>query len=78
MAERYQTSRPTVRRAVAVLTAEGLVIMEQGRGTFVRPKPHVRLLVTGANYRKHRSAGLPGFNAQVNEQGSSRDNACWR
>lgn len=69
LAQRYQTSRPTVRRAVAVLKAEGLVITEQGRGAFVRPAPHVRLVVTGANYRLHRRAGLPGFNAQVSEQG---------
>jgi len=69
LAQQYQTSRPTVRRAVAVLKAEGLVITEQGRGTFVRPVPHVQLVVTGANYRRHRSAGLPGFNAQVSEQG---------
>jgi GntR family transcriptional regulator len=69
LAQQYQTSRPTVRRAVAVLKAEGLVITEQGRGAFVRPAPHVRLVVTGANYRRHRSAGLPGFNAQVGEQG---------
>lgn len=62
-------SRPTVRRAVALLKAEGLVITEQGRGAFVRPQPHVLLLVTGGNYRRHRSAGLPGFNAQVAEQG---------
>lgn len=68
LAEQYQTSRPTVRRAVAVLKAEGLVITEQGRGAFVRPKPEVRLVVTGANYRRHRSEGLPGFNAQVIEQ----------
>ncbi|MGB6161196.1 MAG: GntR family transcriptional regulator [Pseudonocardiaceae bacterium] len=69
LVQQYQTSRPTVRRAVAVLKAEGLVITEQGRGAFVRPMPHVRLLVTGANYRRHRSAGVAGFNAQVTEQG---------
>ncbi|MGH3833365.1 MAG: GntR family transcriptional regulator [Pseudonocardiaceae bacterium] len=67
LAQRYQTSRPTVRRAVAVLKAEGLVVTEQGRGTFVRPAPRVRLVVTGANYRRHRGAGVPGFNAQVTE-----------
>ena len=38
-------------------------------GAFVRPKPHVRLLVTGASFRKHRALGLPGFNAQALEQG---------
>jgi len=45
------------------------VVTEQGRGAFVRPRPHVRLLLTGASYRKHRDAGLTGFNAQVIEQG---------
>jgi GntR family transcriptional regulator len=29
----------------------------------------VQILVTGANYRRHRAAGLPGFNAQALEQG---------
>jgi GntR family transcriptional regulator len=71
LAEEYSTSRPTVRRAVALLKAEGLVVTEQGRGSFVRPTPHVRLLLTGANYRRHRDAGLTGFNAQVLEQGQT-------
>jgi GntR family transcriptional regulator len=69
LAEEYRTSRPTVRRALAVLKAEGLIVTEQGRGAFVRPSPHVRLLVSGANHRRHRAAGLPGFNAQAFEQG---------
>jgi GntR family transcriptional regulator len=71
LADRYGTSRPTVRRAVARLKAEGLVVTSQGRGAFVRPKPHVRLLITGSNYRKHRGLGLPGFNAQALEQGQA-------
>src|SRR5215470_2843769 len=69
LAAQYRTSRPTVRRALAVLKAEGLLSSEQGRGAFVRPTPHVRLLVTGASFRKHRALGLPGFNAQALEQG---------
>lgn len=71
LAQAYDTSRPTVRRAIARLKAEGLVVTEQGRGAFVRPKPHVRLRLSGASYRKHRGLGLPGFNAQVLEQGQS-------
>lgn len=71
LAEEYSTSRPTVRRAVAVLKSEGLVVTEQGRGAFVRPKPHVRLLLSGASYRRHRGLGLPGFNAQALEQGQA-------
>jgi len=71
LAERYGTTRPTVRRALALLKAEGLVTTEQGRGVFVRPKPHVRLLLSGAAFRRHRDAGLSGFNAQVEEQGQA-------
>src|SRR4051794_13990558 len=69
LAVRYATSRPTVRRAIALLKAEGLVTTEQGRGVFVRPKPQVRLLLSGENFRRHRREGLSGFNAQVEEQG---------
>lgn len=71
LARAYETSRPTVRRAIASLRAEGLIVTEQGRGAFVRPKPHVRLLLSGANYRRHRGIGLPGFNAQALEQGQA-------
>ena len=39
LADQYGTSRPTVRRAVARLKAEGLVVTSQGRGAFVRAKP---------------------------------------
>jgi GntR family transcriptional regulator len=69
LAERFGTSRPTVRRAIALLKAQGLVDTEQGRGVFVRSKPHVRLLLSGENFRRHRRAGVSGFNAQAGEQG---------
>jgi GntR family transcriptional regulator len=69
LATQYGTSRPTVRRALAVLKSEGLIVTTQGRGAFVRPMPHVRLLVSGASYQRHRALGLPGFNAQALEQG---------
>jgi GntR family transcriptional regulator len=69
LAERYSTSRPTVRRAIALLKAEGLVNTEQGRGAFVRPEPHVRLLLSGEAFRRHRRKRRSGFNAQVEEQG---------
>ena len=69
LARQFETSRPTVRRALALLKAEGLITSEQGRGVFVRPKPQVRLLLSGENFRRHRRAGVSGFNAQVEEQG---------
>jgi GntR family transcriptional regulator len=71
LAGRYSTSRPTVRRALERLQSDGLIVAEQGKGWFVRPKPHVRMLVTGSNYRRHRALGMPGFNAQALEQGMS-------
>jgi GntR family transcriptional regulator len=71
LATRFGTSRPTVRRAFALLKAEGLISTEQGRGAFVRPQPHVRLVLSGENFRRHRRAGLAGFNAQVEEQGQT-------
>jgi GntR family transcriptional regulator len=69
LSRRYETSRPTVRRALALLKAEGLLTTEQGRGVFVRSKPQVRLLLSGENFRRHRREGSSGFNAQVEEQG---------
>lgn len=35
---RYQVSRPTISKALTMLAAEGLLVKEQGRGTFVRPR----------------------------------------
>lgn len=49
MAERYQTSRPTVRRAIAELAGEGLLSAAQGRGTFVRPRPDRRPILISGN-----------------------------
>lgn len=69
LAEQHQTTRATVRKAIALLRAEGLVVSEQGKGAFVRPRPHVKLLLTGANYRVHRESNVANFNAEVAAQG---------
>jgi len=49
MAARYNTSRPTVRRAIAELAGEGLLSAAQGRGTYVRPRPDRRTVLIGAH-----------------------------
>ena len=49
VAQRYQTSRPTVRRAIAELASEGLVSAAHGRGTFVRPRPDRRTILIGGD-----------------------------
>jgi DNA-binding GntR family transcriptional regulator len=45
MADRYDTSRPTVRRAIAELAGEGLLSVAHGRGTFVRSRPDRRAIL---------------------------------
>ncbi|GAA5064766.1 DNA-binding GntR family transcriptional regulator [Thermocatellispora tengchongensis] len=47
LATQYATSRPTIRKAIAQLVSEGLLNVAHGRGTFVRPRPERRLILTG-------------------------------
>ncbi|MFD0735063.1 GntR family transcriptional regulator [Planotetraspora mira] len=47
LASEYATSRPTIRKAIAQLAGEGLLTVAHGRGTFVRPNPDRRLILTG-------------------------------
>jgi DNA-binding GntR family transcriptional regulator len=43
MADRFATTRPTVRHALDVLRTEGLVVAEAKRGTFVRRRPTLEI-----------------------------------
>lgn len=67
--DRYGTTRVTVRKALSLLKADGLLISEQGRGVFVRQQPRVRLQTTGANFRERRSTGVSNFTAEAAAQG---------
>jgi GntR family transcriptional regulator len=67
--DQYGTTRVTVRKALALLKADGLLISEQGKGVFVRPRPNVQMLTTGANFRKRRETGVSNFNAEAAAQG---------
>ncbi|MFD5319334.1 GntR family transcriptional regulator [Streptomyces sp. NPDC127098] len=69
LADHFDTTRATVRKAIALLRAEGLVISRQGAGVIVRPRPQVRMLGSGANYRKRRATGVSNFNAEAAAQG---------
>lgn len=57
LAERFSANRHTVRRALAVLAEEGVVLAEQGRGTFVRS---VRRLTYPIGKRTRFREGLKG------------------
>jgi len=69
LAAQHETTRTTARKAVALLRSEGLITSSQGRGAFVRPRPHIRMLLTGTNYRTNRATGVANFNAEAATQG---------
>lgn len=69
LSERFGVTRVTVRKGIALLKGEGLVTTHQGKGAFVRQRPHVRMLSTGTNYRERRSTGVANYNAEAAAQG---------
>lgn len=69
LGEQYSVSRVTVRRALERLNAAGLIDMRQGRRPTVRPAPLVRIAIVATDWRRHRGAQRPGFNATVAEHG---------
>jgi GntR family transcriptional regulator len=60
LVERYGTAHGTVREAIAVLRAEGLVIARQGRGVFVRTPPMVHRFGSADHLRQHGVAAPSG------------------
>jgi GntR family transcriptional regulator len=64
-----RVSRGTVRDAVDLLRAEGLVRTEHGRGTFVRDRPPVRRLAHDRFARRHRERGRAAYLAELEAEG---------
>ncbi|OUS06609.1 phosphonate metabolism transcriptional regulator PhnF [Rhodobacterales bacterium 52_120_T64] len=60
LAERYQTGRHSVRRAIADIAKQGMLSVEQGRGTFVEVQP-VLAYTLGKRTRLQRSLGGPVY-----------------
>ncbi len=65
----YGAARGTVRQAVSLLRAEGLIDVEHGRGAFVRPRPPIRRLAHDRFARRHREAGKAAFLAELEAEG---------
>lgn len=63
--EKYSAARPTVRQAVALLKAEGLVYAQRGRGAFVRDKAPVRRLAFDRFSRRHRKEGKAAYMVEM-------------
>jgi GntR family transcriptional regulator len=71
--ERYGAARGTVRQAVNQLKAEGLILVEHGRGSFVRPHPPVKRVFSDRFARRHREAGKAAFLAEIEGEGRVPD-----
>src|ERR1700735_2270677 len=69
LARRFSTTRTSAQKAIAALRAEGHLISEHGRGSFVRTRPTIRLLATGSNYRQRRADGLSNLDDEAAAQG---------
>src|SRR5690349_3716140 len=69
--ERYNTTKSTASKAIAVLRSEGLVTTEFGRGTFVRSRPRLRRISAARRHAAHRSTGKPIFDVLAIEQGQA-------
>jgi GntR family transcriptional regulator len=61
----YGVARMTVRQALSVLKAEGLLLAEHGRGVFVRSKPVVRRVASDRFARRQRESGQAAFIAEA-------------
>ena len=65
----YGAARGTVRQAINLLKVEGLIQVEHGRGSFVRPLPPVKRLASDRFARQHRNVGKAAFLVEVESEG---------
>jgi GntR family transcriptional regulator len=71
LVEHYGVTRTTVRQSLNLLKAEGLVLAEHGKGSYVRRRPLVHRLGSDRFARRHREAGKAAFLAEVEAAGGS-------
>jgi GntR family transcriptional regulator len=69
LARQYGTARNTAREAARILATEGLVVIEQGKGTYVRSAGPLIRLGSDRYSPRHRDAELPPFRAECARQG---------
>lgn len=71
LASTYGTARNTAREAVRILGDAGLVITDQGKGSFVRPSTPLIRLGNDRYSPKHRETGLSPFLLECAKQGKT-------
>jgi GntR family transcriptional regulator len=73
LAEQHRCSLAVVRKAVDLLKQQGLVVTVQGRGTFVRDRPHARRHGIERYSRSRWGAGTAVLVAEAEEQGRTAE-----
>jgi GntR family transcriptional regulator len=71
LAKDYGTARNTAREAIRLLEEAGLVIIEHGRGSFVRPVTPLIRLGNDRYSPKYRESGLSPFKLECAKQGKT-------
>ena len=71
LASTYGTARNTAREAVRILSDAGLVITDQGKGSFVRPQTPLIRLGNDRYSPRHRETGLSPFLLECAKQGKT-------
>ncbi len=71
LASTYGTARNTAREAVRLLSDAGLVITDQGKGSFVRPQTTLIRLGNDRYSPKYRETGLSPFLLECAKQGKT-------
>src|SRR3954449_13518079 len=73
LAEQHRCSLAAVRKAIDLLKQQGLVITVQGRGTFVRDRPHARRHGIERYSRSRWAGGTSVLAAEAREQGHTAE-----
>lgn len=69
LGQQFGCSLAAIRKAIDLLKQQGVVVTIQGRGTFVRDRPHARRHGIERYSRSRWTAGTPILVAEVQEQG---------
>lgn len=67
LSDRYEVSPVTVQRAMDVLKRDGLIVSEQGRGSFVRTEPLIHRHGSRRHLRVERPPGTRPFDAEAKQ-----------